>query len=133
MTEKVTYKELRKFGTAMTIVLATIATVRIWRGHVVSAQVLYGIVAYALLSISLWPPALRPTHWLLMKIAHALGWLNTRLILIVLFYIVFTPIGLLLRLFGKDLLSRKIDRGAKSYWIEKEKEEFEPARYERQF
>ena len=123
-----TKKELRKFGIAMALFLGAIASIRLWRGHPVSARVLY-----ALLSIAFLPEALRPTYWLLMKVAHALGWFNTRLILIVLFYLVFTPIGLVLRLFGKDLLNRKIDPEAKSYWIPRPKEPFDEKRYERQF
>ncbi|MBN1826420.1 MAG: hypothetical protein JW958_09145 [Candidatus Eisenbacteria bacterium] len=128
-----TRRELRKFGIAMAVFLGAIATIRLWRGHPVSARVLYALVAYALLSLAFLPAALRPTHWLLMKVAHALGWFNTRLILILLFYVVFTPIGLLLRLFGKDLLSRKIDRSAESYWNPRPKEPFDKKRYERQF
>ena len=128
-----TRKELRKFGLAMLLFAAAIASIRLWRGHPVSARVLYAIAAYALLSAALLPAALRPAYWLLMKIAHALGWFNTRLILILLFYLVFTPIGLLLRLFGKDLLNRTIDRNARSYWIPRPEEPFERKRYERQF
>ena len=128
-----TRKELRKFGIAMVIFVGAIASIRLWRGHPVSARVLCALVAYALLSIAFLPAALRPTYWLLMKVAHALGWFNTRLILILLFYLVFTPIGLVLRLFGKDLLNREIDKDAHSYWIPRPKEPFDKKRYERQF
>lgn len=128
-----TKKELRKFGIAMALFLGAIASIRLWRGHPVSARVLYALVVYALLSIAFLPAALRPTYRILMKVAHALGWFNTRLILVVLFYLVFTPIGLVLRLFGKDLLNRKIDPEAESYWIPRPKEPFDRKRYERQF
>jgi hypothetical protein len=36
------------------------------------------------------------------------------------FYVIFTPAGLLLRLFGKDLLRLKYDRSAPSYWIRRD-------------
>jgi len=37
----------------------------------------------------------------------------------IIFFLAVTPIGLILRVAGKDRLNRKIDRGAKSYWIER--------------
>ncbi|MCX5700290.1 MAG: SxtJ family membrane protein [Candidatus Omnitrophica bacterium] len=39
------------------------------------------------------------------------GWINARIILIVMFCLIFTPVGLLMRLFRDDLLERKIKRG----------------------
>jgi len=38
----------------------------------------------------------------------------------VLFYLLVTPLGLLLRLFGKDLLRLRGDKTASSYWIERQ-------------
>lgn len=68
-----------------------------------------------------------------MKFALILSWINTRIILILLFYLVFTPIGLILKLLGKDLLDRKINKADKSYWRKKEKNELSLAAYEKQF
>lgn len=67
-------------------------------------------------------------YW--MKLAFVLGWVNTRIILFAIFYLVFTPISIALKLFRIDLLERKIDKSAGSYW---KKEEPAPAGYERQF
>jgi len=44
-----------------------------------------------------------------------LGWLNTRLVLAVLFYGVVTPMGLVMRMMGRDPMARKFDPGAQSY------------------
>lgn len=68
-----------------------------------------------------------------MKFALVLSWINTRLILILLFYFAFTPIGLIIKLLGKDLLDKKINRANDSYWRKKEKNEFGMATYEKQF
>jgi hypothetical protein len=78
-------------------------------------------------------PVLKPLYIAWMAFAFILGWINTRLLLGVFFYLMVTPIGLLLRLTGKDLLDKKIDRPAKTYWKKREKKEFEPSRYERLF
>ena len=76
---------------------------------------------------------LKPVYIVWMAFAFLLGWLNTRLLLGLFFYLIITPIGLVLRLTGKDLLDKKIDREAETYWKKREKKEFEPSRYERLF
>jgi hypothetical protein len=51
-----------------------------------------------------------------MKLGSILGWINTRIILSVLFYGLITPIGLILRLFGYNALEPKFDNSATSYF-----------------
>lgn len=53
------------------------------------------------------------------KISQGLGWLNTRLLLIIIFYLIFTPIGLIMKLFREEPLSRKIEKEKSSYWLDK--------------
>ena len=57
------------------------------------------------------------TFW--MKLSFIIAWINTRLILIIIFYLIITPIGFAMRLFGVDLLDRKIDKNRLSYWKNK--------------
>lgn len=78
-------------------------------------------------------PVLRPIYIGWMKFAFALAWVNTRILLGLFFYIVITPVGLVLRLLGKDLLGEKIDRSEQSYWTRREQVPFDPKRYERLF
>jgi hypothetical protein len=66
-----------------------------------------------------------------MRVAFILSWVNTRIILFVLFYLILTPIGLVLRLFKVDLLERR--KQAETYWKIKEKAGFNPLNYERRF
>ena len=61
-----------------------------------------------------------------------IGWVVSHLLLGVTFYLVLTPIGLLLRLAGKDLLQRRLDRNAPSYWMQR-KGVPEAPRYFKQF
>lgn len=68
-----------------------------------------------------------------MAFARALGWLNTRILLVLFFYLIITPVAVLARLFGKDLLSQRLAPEAKSYWIPKETGTFDPKSYLRQF
>jgi len=76
---------------------------------------------------------LRPVYILWMKFAQLLAWINTRIILGIAYYLIITPIGLVLRLLGKDLIGKKIDRNAVSYWKRRDEVPFDPERYERLF
>lgn len=63
------------------------------------------------------PYFLLPIYKVWMVIGHWLGWINTRIILAVLFYLVFFPIGIFMKLIGKDPMMRKIKREQASYRI----------------
>ena len=52
-----------------------------------------------------------------MKFGHIAGWINTRIILGIMFYLLFFPVGILMRLVAKDPMARKLDSGAQSYRI----------------
>lgn len=67
-----------------------------------------------------------------MKFAHALGWVNTRIILTVVYLLIFTPVVLIFRLIGKDPMERKFKK-VNSYWIKKEPTVFRQEDYRRQF
>ena len=63
------------------------------------------------------PSALNPVYTVWMKIGHAIGWVNTRIILGILFYVLVLPMGLIMRLFGKDPMARKVDNSISSYRV----------------
>ena len=63
----------------------------------------------------------------------AVGWVVSRAIMTVLFFAVFTPVGLFLRLIRKDLLRRRWDREADSYWKPRKTGAFNPKRCERMY
>ncbi len=67
-----------------------------------------------------------------MYAALPVGWTITHVVLAVVYYLVLTPIGLLMRLGGRDPMNRKFDRSAPSYWIER-KPSPDPSRAFRQF
>lgn len=55
-----------------------------------------------------------------MKLAEGLGFINTRIILFIVFYGMFLPMGFIMRLFGKDPMQRKMEIAADSYRITRE-------------
>jgi hypothetical protein len=66
-------------------------------------------------------------------LAWPIGFVVSHVILAVVYYLVFTPIGLLMRLFGYDPMKRKFDPSASTYWVARGPEATEPKRYFRQF
>ncbi|HCU23565.1 MAG TPA: hypothetical protein DF383_01000 [Deltaproteobacteria bacterium] len=61
------------------------------------------------------PSALKVPHRIWTLLGEVLNWINTRIILSLLFFLVFTPIGLFLKISGKDPLRRRRDPSADSY------------------
>ena len=57
----------------------------------------------------LYPPALRPVYKAWMKIGETLGYVNSRIILFIFYYLILAPFGTVLRLFGFDPMRRKRD------------------------
>ena len=74
---------------------------------------------------------LKPVYIVWMRLAFILGWVNTRIILVIMFYLIFTPVGLAIKLFRIDLLERK--KKVRTYWRNKGKVDFNPLDYERRF
>lgn len=68
-----------------------------------------------------------------MRCVSVIGMMVTGILMILIFYLIFTPVGLFLRLIGKDILNLKADKKLKTYWIDKEKQQFNKSNYEKQF
>lgn len=63
------------------------------------------------------PLTLKPVYHVWMTIGLCLGWINTRIILSIMFYLIILPVGVVMRMFGKDPMARKITKNQKSYRI----------------
>jgi hypothetical protein len=80
------------------------------------------------------PPLFRAIYRLWLGFSVVLGYFISRIILTIVFFIVLTPTGLIMRIFGKDPMERKLDPAAPSYWRPKEQlDETSIERYEKQF
>ena len=82
------------------------------------AATLGGLGALAALLSLLAPAANRPLYVALTLIAFPLGFVLSYVILGGLFYLVITPVGVLLRLAGRDPMSRRFLPGEPSYWVD---------------
>ncbi|MCF8241989.1 MAG: hypothetical protein K9J16_11430 [Melioribacteraceae bacterium] len=125
-------KEIRKFGITIGIVLLLISAYLFYVES--SAYIILASIAAAFILLAfVIPSILKPLQIIWMTIAVLLGFVMTRVILSVLFYLIVTPIGLIARLSGKDFLDRKIEREKKSYWNYREIKGYEKIDTERQF
>lgn len=61
------------------------------------------------------PALLRWPYRAWMAVGRVLGWINSRIILSIFFYVILTPVGILFRILGKDPMRRRYDPAAGSY------------------
>ena len=66
------------------------------------------------------PTLLKPFNSAWIKLGETLGKIIAPIVMFLLFFLIVTPMGLLVRMFGKDLLKIKFSKD-NSYWIKREK------------
>jgi hypothetical protein len=125
-------RELRKFGLTVGPAFLALGAISAWRGHVIAPRVLWTLGTFLVVPGLVAPRILGPVQRAWMAFAERLGTFNTRLILGLLFYVVFTPVGFVMRLF-RDPMTRSLRDGAPSHWVRRKLEPVDPARYEQQF
>ena len=62
---------------------------------------------------------LNPLNKIWFNFGILLGKIISPLIMVIIFFLIITPIGVIMRVFGKDILNLKYNKKNKSYWIEK--------------
>ena len=111
----VTDAQARKTALVVAAVLSGIAAWNFYKGRP-TVVLTFGGLALALAAAGLLTPALaRRFHVFWMAIAVALGYVNSRVLLSILFYLVFAPYGFVSRLVKRDPLRRRV-AASESYW-----------------
>lgn len=124
--------DLRKFGITIGVVVGVIGGLLLWSDK--DTYSYFFIISIILIASGiLFPKLLLPFQKVWMSFAIVMGWFMTRVILSILFYLVFTPIGLISRMIGKRFLELNIDKSRHSYWIYRKERPFDKRDYERQF
>ncbi len=129
-----TDSDLRKFGIMMAIVLVLFSGIAAWKQHWTIAYGMWGIAGIIfLLPAIVYPQFLKPIHYYWMKFAMALGWINSRIILSLTYYLLFTPISIIQKIIGRDEMERKFPEQTNTYWVDRSKETYNPKHFEKQF
>lgn len=105
----------RRSAITVAMVFALMAAWQLYRGHPLRLRI-FGLLAAVLILVAIVGPAARAFHRGWMGLARGLGAVNSRIILSVLYFLVITPIGRIVRWTGHDPLTRRAPRAA-SYWI----------------
>jgi hypothetical protein len=125
-------RELRKFGITMAVAFAVLGGLLLWRGHWQPKYFFWVAGAFLVLGLAV-PVVLRPVQRAWMAFAIVLGWVMTRVILVVLYYVGITPIALIARLVGKRFLDLRFEPTRASYWITRPAPDRGKERYKSQF
>lgn len=122
----------RSFGTLFIIVFSLIGGYVWWKGG--SAHVWwFGASALTLTVTLIKPDWLTPLNRAWMKLAEVLNRIVSPVVLGVMFFGLFAPMGWAMRLSGRDALKRRFDPAARSYWVKRSPPGPDPAGLSNQF
>ncbi|MBI2048879.1 MAG: hypothetical protein HY434_00820 [Candidatus Liptonbacteria bacterium] len=129
---KSTPRDLRNFGIMIGAIFLCLGLIFLYFGKP-SGPTLAVVGALLLASGFLTPNVLRPLYKAWMAFGVVMGFLVTTVILTLFFYIILTPLALILRLFGKHFLDLDFRSGEKSYWRRRPSTETARIGLEKQF
>jgi hypothetical protein len=107
---------LRQFATLWIVVFAALAARKFASGHSTTAIVLTAIALGIGIVGIVKPRAIRRVFGVAMLATFPIGWTVSQFLLIVVFYGVFTPVAIVFRLMGRDILRRNFSSQDESYW-----------------
>ena len=126
-------KELRVFAVLQVVFFAIIATVLYNKSGsttlpiaIVAVSAVVGVIGFFV------QPFMRAIYVVWMFAVWPIGLVVSHVVLAIVFYLVLTPIGIIMKLCGRDPMERKFDKHAGTYWIPRQQES-DTRRYFRQF
>lgn len=112
-------KTLRSFGLVVGSVFGVLGLFWLWKGHAGGSFLLW-LSAGLILPALIFPKILKPFQFLWMCLALVLGTIMTTVILSLVYFLVVTPTGFLMRVTGKEALDKKFPDPQSTYWIPKD-------------
>ena len=111
-------EQLKEFGEVMALACFVFTALSIYKHTIITGGSL-GLISFGSIFLLLglfFPRTLAKPEQLWMALAEKISVVMTFIIMLLTFLLVVTPIGLALRIFGKDLLGKKFDKSRQSYW-----------------
>ncbi|MGD1986719.1 MAG: hypothetical protein PVH74_14940 [Desulfobacterales bacterium] len=109
-------KQIRKFGLIAFIFFGILCALGIWKDKLLPTY-LFGFLSVLGLGFIVAPIHLKPAFYAWQRLARLIGRVITNIVLILIYYLVITPSGLIKRLFGGKPLPTKPDKNISSYWV----------------
>ena len=118
-SDKIKISSNRSFGLVFFVVflivslwpLTSVGSIRIWSAIISAVFLILGLINSRLLT---------PLNVLWFKFGMILGAIISPIIMGIVFFLVVTPTGFILRIMGKDLLNKKYDKEKETYWIKRD-------------
>ncbi len=126
-------KDAQRFGLGLALLFTVLTAIAFFRGRPELTSRYYPVALTLIALALLFPLPLWPLQRLATAVIKAIAWLNTQVVLALVFYLLFVPIGLFLRIIKKDMLNRNPEPEKNSYWLIREKTEYSPSDDEKQF
>jgi multisubunit Na+/H+ antiporter MnhG subunit len=125
-------KAVKKTGLTVGVVLILVSLLLWYHGK--NSFMYFSSVGGLLVILSfIATPVLRPFHRLWMMLALLMGFVMSRVILTLLYFLVLTPIGLLAKIVGKKFMPLGFHKNASTYWEKRENPVKQQIDYDRQF
>ncbi len=127
-------KHLKVFGYGLAVICLLISfKLRKWHGPMAVRFILWTASGFLVILTTWKHESLLPFYRRWMSVAHIIGRVISAILLTLIFYLIFAAAGILLRILRKDILNERIDPQANSYWIARERHDFNKERYTQQF
>jgi len=114
VSTRLTAREGRKFAWTLCGAFGVLAAISWWRDNEVAPLVLAGLSGIALVAGAVIPSHLGPVYRGWMRLAHAISKVTTPVFMGIVYFVVIMPVGLVMRLFGKNPIRHRAQNG--SYW-----------------
>ncbi len=132
--EEVKAPSEKSFGVTFACVFGLLSALQFYRLGIAVWPVVTSVAALGFLATAFAAPAvLRPLNLVWLKFGMLLHRIVNPVVMGLLFFGVFTPMGLIMRLFGADLLRLRTKTGATSHWILRAEENVEKSSMTNQF
>lgn len=118
MSEK-KIKELKSFGLIFASIFFVMGIIPLIHKEPLKLPLIALSILFFAVSVTK-PSLLANFHKVWMKFGDFTGGIMSRIIMVILFYTVFTPISFVLKLLRKDLLNKRMDKNAETYWIDRQ-------------
>lgn len=129
-----TPKDLRWFGPLFLLFFGLVGGMLWWRSDLFNvATYIWGAAAVVVAVYYAVPSLQRKIYLGWIYAVYPIGYVLSHIIMGIVYYLVVSPIGIIMRMTGRDPMNRTLDREAKTYWVEHRTADRDPASYFRQF